>query len=241
MAKQWYTINAKADKDSAEILIYDEIGPDFWGDGMSVGAKQFREDLKALGEIKVLNVRINSPGGDVFDGTAIYNTLRSHKAKVVVHIDGIAASIASVIAMAGDEIIAPANAMMMIHNPSGMAMGTAADFRKMADALDKVAESIVAAYARTGQEKDKLFALMEAETWMTAADAAEMGFVDTVTEEARYAANFDFLKRFRNAPEWLKEQRDVVDSAATYPRSYEDARRAVVNRRVRNTRVLRSV
>ena len=104
----------------AEIVIYDEIG------AFGIPAKAFLDELKALGPVPELTVRINSPGGSVFDGVAIYNALKRHSAAITVWIDGIAASIASMIAMAGDEIVMPENAMLMLHDPSGLVMGTAA-------------------------------------------------------------------------------------------------------------------
>jgi ATP-dependent Clp protease protease subunit len=127
-------------KGPAEIVIYDEIG------AFGIPAKALLDELKALGPVAELSVRINSPGGSVFDGVAIYNALKRHQAKVTVWIDGIAASIASMIAMAGDEVVMPENAMLVLHDPSGLVAGTAADMRATADALDKMAAAMVAAY-----------------------------------------------------------------------------------------------
>lgn len=195
----------------AEILIYEFIGYDWWTD-TGVTAKQFAEDLKALGDVSKIILRINSPGGEVFDGNTIYNLLKSHKAYVETHIDGIAASIASVIALAGDKIIMPENAMMMVHNPWGVAIGEATDMRKMADALDKIRESILATYrVRTGLDDAKLIELMDAETWLTAADAVELGFADEETESVRAAASFK-LDYFRNVPQALREPEAPVVS-----------------------------
>src|SRR3990167_5198523 len=137
--KQFWKMKALADGE-AEILIYEFIGEDFWS-GRGMDAKRFSDELKALGDINKIIVRINSPGGDVFDGNTIYNILKAHKAQVEVRIDGIAASIASVIAMAGDKIIMPENAMMMIHNPWGFA---AADAVALGFA-DEMIESVKAA------------------------------------------------------------------------------------------------
>ncbi|MCK5219101.1 Clp protease ClpP, partial [bacterium] len=123
----------KAEK-KVEILIYDQIGEDWFGDG--VQAKKFAEELRDLGDIETIELRINSPGGSVWDGNAIYNTLRGHKATVNVTIDGLAASIASVIAMSGDTITMPENALMMIHNPATIAFGEAEEMRKAANMLD---------------------------------------------------------------------------------------------------------
>jgi ATP-dependent protease ClpP protease subunit len=117
MTRRWYQFRAQAG--GAEIVIYDEIG------AFGIPAKAFLDELKALGPVAELTVRINSPGGSVFDGVAIYNALKRHDAAVTVWIDGIAASIASMIAMAGDEVVMPENAMLVLHDPSGLVAGTA--------------------------------------------------------------------------------------------------------------------
>jgi ATP-dependent Clp endopeptidase proteolytic subunit ClpP len=186
------------DAGEAEILIYDEIDP-LWG----TGAKEFARGLKELGEVTTIHVRINSPGGDVFDGLAIYNQLAQHSAKVIVHVDGLAASIASVIAMAGDVIDLAENALIMIHDPWLMTAGTAADLRASADLLDTVAASIVNTYAaRTGRDVEEIRPLMAAETWMDATEAVGQGFADQVTEAKRMAARFDPLAfGFKNTPD----------------------------------------
>lgn len=161
----------------AEIEIYDPIGQDWFGNGVT--AKKFRDDLKALGNISEIVLRINSPGGEVFDGFAIYNALKEHAARIVVHIDGLAASIASVIAMAGDEIIMGEGAMMMIHDPWTIALGDADDMRKVAEMLDKVGEGLIDAYVtRTKQSRAVVDEWMKAETWFTADEAIEHGFAD---------------------------------------------------------------
>ncbi|MBG4580889.1 Clp protease ClpP, partial [Pseudomonas aeruginosa] len=123
--ESWYSIKA-AGRGVAEVLLYDEIG--VWG----ITALQFARDLKAMGDLTKINLHIHSPGGDVFEGTAIYNLLRNHPASVDVYIDGLAASMASVIAMAGDTIYMPENAMMMVHKPWGIQGGDADDMRRYA-------------------------------------------------------------------------------------------------------------
>jgi ATP-dependent protease ClpP protease subunit len=130
-----------------EILLYEQIGTDIWtGEGTT--AKQFAEDLKAAGAISEIRLRVNSPGGSVFDGIAIYNTLLSHGAKITAQVDGLAASIASVISMAAEEISMGDNTMMMIHNPATVIGGDSNDMRKMADTMDKVKTSMITAYRR---------------------------------------------------------------------------------------------
>ena len=150
-----------------------------------------------------LTLRINSPGGSVFDGVAIYNALKRHQAKVTVWIDGIAASIASMIAMAGDEVVMPENAMLVLHDPSGLVAGTAADMRAAADALDKMAAAMVAAYRdKSGAGDAEIEALMAAETWLSAEEAVELGLADRVEAPVQMAAYFD-LSHFRNPPPQL--------------------------------------
>ncbi|WP_345873166.1 ClpP-like prohead protease/major capsid protein fusion protein [Shewanella algae] len=198
--KSWYSLKASANGE-AELMIYDEIG--FWG----ITAKNFANDLKALGKITVLRARIHSPGGDVFEGMAIYNILKNYPAHKVAHIDGLAASMASVIAMAFDEVVMPENAMMMVHKPWGGTMGDADDMRKYADLLDKVEGNLVGAYqAKTGMDETALHQLLAEETWLTGAEAVEKGFADTLTEPLAMAAslNSNRLKGFANMPEHLK-------------------------------------
>ncbi len=191
----WYQFRAQAR--GAEIVIYDEIG------AFGIPAKSFLDELKALGPIAELTVRINSPGGSVFDGVAIYNALKRHEARVTVWIDGIAASIASMITMAGDEVVMPENAMLMLHDPSALVIGTAADMRGMAEALDKMKAGMVAAYRdKSGRDDTEIEALMTAETWLSAQEAVGLGLADRVEQPVRMAAHFD-LSRFHNTPPQL--------------------------------------
>ncbi len=193
----WYAIRARGT--GAEVAIYDEIG------AYGVSAKGFLAELGALPDGTPVDLRLNSPGGSVFDAVAIYNALKRHEGTVTVWIDGIAASAASYIAMAGDEIVMPENAFLMIHDPSGLAMGTAGDMRAMAEALDKIAGSLVRGYAaKSGKPDDEIAALMAAETWFDAGDAVAAGFADRLADPVRMAARFD-IGRFRNAPPDLVE------------------------------------
>jgi ATP-dependent protease ClpP protease subunit len=194
----WYAIRARGT--GAEVAIYDEIG------ACGVSAKGFLAELGALPEGTPVDLRLNSPGGSVFDAVAIHNALKRHEGAVTVWIDGIAASAASYIAMAGDEIVMPENAFLMIHDPAGLVMGTAEDMRAMAEALDKVKGSLVSGYAaKSGRTPEEVSALMAAETWFDASDAVAQGFADRLVEPVRIAANFD-IGRFRNAPPVLAEQ-----------------------------------
>lgn len=203
--------NFKAKDKGAELHLYGPISSTtWWGD--EVTPAQFKADLDALGDVSEISVFINSDGGDVFAGQAINSMLKRHSATVTVYVDGLAASIASVIAMAGDKVIMPSNAMMMIHNPWSFAIGNSEDMRKMADDLDKIAESIVAAYReKTGLSDEEIKAIMDKETWLTAEEAVEKGFADEIEESKKIAASLDGdffifnglkmdLSRFDNPP-----------------------------------------
>jgi ATP-dependent Clp protease protease subunit len=189
--KKFWKFNAKENSDEGELLLYGDISDStWWGD--EITPKNFKEELDSLGDIKTLNVYINSGGGDVFAGQAIYSMLKRHSATVNVYVDGLAASIASIIAMAGDSVKMPKNAMLMVHNPWSFGMGNANDFRKLADDLDKVRESMISVYEdKTGMEKESIVELLDAETWMTAEEALELGFADEVEEEKQLAASLN--------------------------------------------------
>jgi len=167
-----------------EILIYDDIGVDWYGDGIS--AKSIKDKLDRMsGDI---TVRINSPGGDVFEGIAIYNLLKVRGVSVVV--DGLAASAASVIAMAGANIAVGCGAMLMIHNPWTMTVGDAAEMDKTASMLREVGASLADIYEnRTGLARETISAMMDAETWISADEARTMGFADAITDDSASVVN----------------------------------------------------
>lgn len=180
----FWNFKSQTNDDVAELSVYGDIGE--W---LDVDSREFTSQLKGI-TAKRLNVRINSGGGSVFTAQAILSSLRRHSAEVVVYIDGLAASAASVIAMAGDRVIMPANAMMMIHNPWTGTYGEAKDMRKMADTLDSVRDSIVAAYReKTGLEDSAIIELMDAETWMTGEEAVANGFADELEVTHKVAAS----------------------------------------------------
>ena len=222
MPKSWYEVKNKAD-DSAEISIYDEIGL------FGVSARHFASDLKALGDVKNIDVSINSPGGSLFDGLAIHNMLKRHPAKVTVIIDGIAASAASVIAMAGDEILMPENAFMMIHEASGVAIGTADEMREYADFLDKTLASLVSVYRdKTNIPDDELIGMIKAESWLSALDAVALGFATNTIEARKVAACCD-MSRFENPPqiENLEETPSATVEIKFDPQSLDELRSIV--------------
>lgn len=203
---------AKANKQTSrgEIYIYEEIGEGWFG---GITAKAFADEIKALGDVDAVDIYINSPGGSVFDGISIYNQIKRMPMKKDVHIDGIAASIASIIAMAGDTITIASNGTMMIHDPWGMAIGTADDMRQQADALDKIRSTLLETYVnRTGGDRDKISQWMSAETWMNADDALSRGFVTAKATEQAIEASFPMLDKFRNTPKPLKKAATETDA-----------------------------
>ncbi|EPO2450614.1 Clp protease ClpP [Providencia rettgeri] len=198
--KSWFQMKATSET-SADIYIYDEIG--MWG----ISAKRFTEDLISLGNINHINLHIHSPGGEVFEGIAIYNQLKNHNATITVHIDGLAASMASVIAMVGDEVKMPKNAMMMIHKPWGVSWGDANDMRDYADLLDKVENVLIPAYMeKTGKTKEEIEAMLGEETWLTAEECVEHGFANTVIEPVKAMASLSSkrIEEFKSMPNSLK-------------------------------------
>lgn len=195
--------------DTAEMYLYGPIGSTMFGDGVS--AKQVANDLKKIGNVKTIDLRINSEGGDVFDGKAIYSLLVENKAKVRVHIDGLAASAASFIAMAGNEINISEGGFIMIHDAYAGVMGRAEEMRQMADLLDSVNGTIVDVYAaRTKQDKEKIKKWMAAETWFTGAEAMQNGFATSVVENLKVAASIRNPKQFKNLPTILHPNRAKV-------------------------------
>ena len=186
----WYSIKAKAEKGPVEMSIYDEIG--LWG----VTAKEFIFDLgRAKG--RDVNLTLHTPGGDVADGLAIYNALKRHDGKVTVMVDTIAASMGSVIALAGDETHIVDNGFIMVHNPWTMAVGNAAEMEKAGEDLRKFEKVLVNTYMEaTGKDEDEIRALMDAETWMTADEAVENGFAGSIIAASKAAAS---MKSFKGA------------------------------------------
>lgn len=209
------SFDVRAASGATEIDLYDEVG--FWG----VNAKDFRSRLKDAGDVVL---RINSPGGDVFDGLAIFNDLVAHKGKVRVEVTGLAASIASVIAMAGDEIAIADNAFFMIHNAWTIGIGNRHDFNELSGTLAKIDDALARTYAaRTGSGIRTIKKMMDDETWLSAKEAKEMGFATTALAQAETKAKFD-LSVFSGVPSALVWP---ADSAGDEPATKRDLERAL--------------
>ena len=184
----WLSYQPRASVHEPAVLqIFDQIGEDWFG-GSGISAKAFSDALQSVGPGPLV-VEINSPGGNVWDGLTIYNMLRGRQAPVTTRVVGIAASIASIIALAGDTIEMAEASLFMIHDPSGMVAGTSEDMRKMANALDQHAEILAGIYVkRTGKTSAQIRAAMSAETWFTAQEAIQFGLADKSTEQLAMAA-----------------------------------------------------
>lgn len=213
---KYLTIKQESKNTTPEMYIDGEIVTDEYED-TDTSAAGFRNALKSLGDVKNINLHINSPGGSVFEGIAIYNMLKQNSARINVYIDGLAASIASVIAMSGDAIFMPSNSMMMVHNPWVMAIGNASELRKQADDLDQITKSSIQTYlAKAGDKLDEktLTQLMDDETWLTAQEAVDYGLADEVMEPNKAVAsiNKQFVSRYRHVPEQLIKQTEHDDN-----------------------------
>lgn len=209
--KTWFNLNKKDDGTTPVLSIFDDIG------AYGVSAKDFINQLNSISGEEV-SVEINSPGGDVFAGLAIHNSLRACGKTVNVKVMGLAASAASLVAMAGDSIEMPENTFMMVHNPWGFAMGNADEMRSTADVLDKIGASLASTYAkRTGKSDDEITALLNAETWMTAQEALDAGFATKVTPALAVNASFDVERLPENVRAAFFAQAPAVKSKKDEP------------------------
>jgi len=197
--QSWYSINAKQTDEFVDVYLYDEVG------SYGVSAKEFVDDIKLL-KGKDIYLHINCVGGEVFDGMAIYNTLKKYKGKVIAYVEGIAASMGSIIPLAADEIIMSENSLYMIHNAWGGAMGEAKDMRKTATLLDKLSSEIANIYSKkTGLPLSQIEDMMDEETWFNSEEALEYGFIDRVSDAVMVAAKYD-ISKFKN-----KTQKEIVN------------------------------
>jgi len=203
------TFKVSKDGASAEIDIYGSIGEDYWGDGAVTSARDFSKELNNLpASVKQIVVRLNSPGGSVFDGIAIYERLKSSKKKVICYIDGVAASIASVIAMAADEVHIGEGAMMMVHAPWSMTVGNSKEHEKTIEILEKIENQMVGIYSRrTGLSRMEVEKWLEDDTWFTSEEAKDVGLVDTIVaaSDSRLIA----ASMIKKAP-WIKGHSEKI-------------------------------
>ena len=214
-SRRLWEIRQESGPNSLDLYIYSDVEEDsynWWGElqRSATSANFFKEELEKHPGVTQINIYINSRGGSVFEGTAIYNLLRRHPARKTVYIDGFACSIASVIAMAGDEIVMPKNAMMMIHNMWMVAMGNPRELRKAADDLEVINEAGRQAYlAKAGDKLDEaeLVAMMDAETWLTAESCIRLGLAD------RYA---DYDANMENAVKVLQQANLTIAQRISY-------------------------
>ncbi len=206
-------MNADTPK-TLDLYIYTDVESDYWdwGTGEQVesqtSAEHIRRELEAAGDVTQINIYINSLGGSVMEGMAVYNQLRRHKAHKTVYIDGFACSVASVIAMAGDEVIMPSNTMMMIHAPLLCVRGHSSDLRKAADELDKISLSTMQAYLQKAGGKltaEKLAEMYDRETYWSAAECISLGLADRMADAAIAA-----LEKSENG-----EYRQMIDRLKT--------------------------
>ena len=203
MAK-WYEIFQAKAAETVKVMLYDDIG------AYGKTAKDFTAELDAI-TAKHIDLHINSYGGEIVDGLACYNAIKNHKAKVTVHIDGLAASIASLIACAGDTVCIAKNSFVMIHNGWGMAIGDPSEMRKQAEVLDKLCNSIAQTYVdKSGKPLAEVKAAMDAETWFTASEAKEFGLVDEIEDgeedaEAMAASALLAVAKYQKAPPALRK------------------------------------
>jgi len=191
MNKNWYNIKAEASSKSADVYIFDEIGT------FGLTAQSFIEEIKSYKDTP-MSLHINCVGGDVFEGMAIYNVLKKRTARTTVYIEGIAASMGSVIALAGDEVIMAENSLFMIHNAWGGAMGEATEIRKTAALLDKISGEIADIYIKkTNLPYNRVKEMMDEETWLSADEAFNLGFIDSISDAIKVAAKYD-VSKFKN-------------------------------------------
>lgn len=209
---KFWEMKMSADKtNSADIFIYGEITKYAWEEYGEISSINFKEELDELGDVEQINLYINSPGGSVFEAMAIIAMLQRHPADIISHIDGLAASCASVLPMISKQIIMPANALMMIHHAWTFAMGNASELRKAADDIERISQSMCQYYLdRAGDKlsKEQLNEMLKEDTWLTAQQCLEYGLCDVVTETnqaAAYAFDEEWAKRYNNVPKQLQQ------------------------------------
>ena len=214
---KFFEMKMSADGKSGDIFIYGEITKFAWEEYGEKSAQIFKQELDDLGDVETINLYVNSPGGSVFEGIAIHNMLKRHKAKVTAYVDALAASIASVIIMGADEIIMYENSMLMIHNPWTFAIGNAVELRKQADDLDRIGESAIQSYLSKAGDKltdEKLREMLDAETWLSSDEAYEYGLCDVIQGANEMVASISdkLFANYKNVPNDLKQKSNKINA-----------------------------
>lgn len=228
MKNKFYSLE-KASDTEANLYIYGDIVTYRWDDE-EVSANSLKNELEELGDVSKINVHINSSGGSTFQGLAIHNLLKQNKAQINVYVDGIAASSASIIAMAGDKVYMPRTSLMMIHNCWTLAIGNAEELRKTADDMDKIAEAYKSAYmSKVNITREKLEELLANETYLTAEECVEMGFADDILEDEKIAVNSFANKSILNLVNRLKVAEEKNKAPNVDENIIEDKIKEVLN------------
>lgn len=211
---KFFNMKASADGKSADVFIYGEITKYAWEEYGEVSSITFKNELDELGDVDEINLYINSPGGSVFEAMAIIAMLDRHPADIISHIDGLAASCASVVPMISKRIIMPSNALMMIHHAWTFAMGNAASLRKSADDIERISQAMCQYYLDRAGDKlseEKLNEMLEEDTWLTAEQCLEYGLCDEIIESNQavaYAFDDGWAKKYSNVPQQLMQQKE---------------------------------
>lgn len=217
--KSFFNIKASADGKSADVFIMGEITKYAWEEYGEISSIIFKEKLDECGDVSIINLYVNSPGGSVFEGIAIANMLKRHKARVIGYVDALAASIAGTIVASCDEVHMYANSMWMVHNAWDIVAGNAKELRKAADDLDRINETQIETFmAKIGDKtpEEEIRALMEAETWLSAQQAYDLGLCDVIEGVNTAVASIDkkHIELFKNVPDKVKALIDSPQHAA---------------------------
>ncbi len=216
--KRWFNLAVNNENpESVDIHIYNDIG--FWG----TNAQDFHRELTAAGDVKNINLHINSNGGSLFDGFAIASQIKNSSAHVTAYIDGVAASSASLIAVAANKVVMSPFSFMMIHNPmTDLYSANADEMRKVADNLDNMTNGLINLYqSKTGKDEDEIKSLLDAETWMSGEQAIAEGFADELTEEIKVAACADYGKYSNHIPDEVAVKLDQEEETEAEPEAEE--------------------
>ncbi len=215
--KSWFDIK-NLSKSSVSINLHGQIG------GYGVQVSEFKKQIDNAGDIKSINLDVHSPGGNLLDGLAMYNILKTNKAKVNAFVSGAAASAASLALMAADVISIPKNAWIMIHNPHGVVAGESEDLRQYADLMDRFGENAVDIYSqRTSIERDKIIEMLDNETWISGEEAVDLGFADILTDEIKIASHAsDFEGKFLSMPDFNQKNIEEISNIKEFERYLRD-------------------